>query len=174
MSKQRDITSIVEDMTMRELVKFAKVSLTITGAENIAEMYLMIDSRFNNIEGNKLNAVPLRQWCIDENLNYKEVFKTLNKKGYIDSRNRVQEPLIHYLYTAEEGDEALVKMEDIILFNTNRQGKTVLMIRPESLVKTQFMSLFSGLNSYQGSKGMTAKQMKKANKSIAHLIDWTE
>ena len=172
MSKRNTI-SIVENMTMKELATFAEVSLTITGADNVADMYNMINSKFNNIEGNRLNAVPLRQWCIEENLNYKVVFEILQKYGYINHNNMVQPKLIEKLYPSEEGMETKVAERDMILFNSlTKHGGKPLMIRPESLVKNEFISLFSDVGGYQGSKAMTTKQLKRANKHIAHLVDW--
>ncbi len=167
--------AIVEGMTVGQMQDFVDVSFTITGAKGLVELYDMLESRFNSTDDTKLEAIPLGDWCKDNNFSRPRLFKELTNLGYIDKHNRITPLYIKEVHQPDpEEAEDIVAFSELVLFNSKKVNQTyTLMIRPNAVEYNTLVAKLSNVtHTYIGSKGLSPKKLQNANAPVKTLVDW--
>jgi len=160
------IKEAIAKMPIGEVYDTVEIVLKFTGAKTPKEVKSQLDSRFNNTSDIKVNAIPLGDWCKDNNYNRLEIFELLRDLGYLNEFNAVTDDGFGELHDLEPTDK--ISMKDIVIFNTTKvNGMFTVMINPSSPKYENFLAIISEAKStYVGSKGYNAKKVCKTMKHL--------
>ncbi len=160
---------IVRNLKYGELEDIVEVSLKVTGAKNLEELNELINSRFNN----PLMAIPLGDWCKDNDKSRPKVFDRLTALGYLGTANKITVKYIKDIHDPQDMEK--VSFNNLVLFNTNLiNGIYTVMIRPNAKAYEDLVDMVDDIeHTYLGSKHLTKRQLKTANKDVANLVDFS-
>ena len=159
------VQNSVRDLTIGQMEGYITKTMALTGAKDLEEALAMIDSRHNNTKVSQLNAIPLGDWCKDNNKHIHEVFLHLKCSGLIsEDDNLVMPKMFDTVLDIYKGN---VKQSALPIFNTKKRvGKYTVMINSGA---KQYPLLKAYIDEhctleYKGSKGFTGIEVCRAMK----------
>ncbi len=160
------IKEVVSKMPIGEVYDTVEIVLKFTGAKTPNEVREQLDSRFCNTSKVKVNAIPLGDWCKDNNKNRLAIFNYLRDTGYLNEDNSLTDDGFGDVHDIEPSDE--IAMSNMVMFNTkNTANGYTVMINPSSPKYQRFLDIIAVVRgSYVGSKGYDAKKVCKAMRNL--------
>ena len=160
------IKEAISKMPIGEVYDTVEIVLKFTGARSPKEVKEQLNSRFCNTSKVKVNAIPLADWCKDNNKNRVAMFDYLSDTGYLHANNSLTDEGFGDLHDIEPSDE--IAMSNMVMFNTvNTANGYTVMINPSSPKYQRFLDIIAGVRgSYVGSKGFNAKKVCRAMRHL--------
>jgi hypothetical protein len=170
-----------DNLTVKQTMDVTNKAMTLLGTESYEETIELMNSRFQNsicrvFDTDKmkwvdklieLNAIPLKDWCKDNNYNFMDVFNHLKSLGVLNTYNELEIDMFMDIHELQQGEEILVS--SMTIFNTySTQGGRIVLINPSSVHYKNFTKLLEGvkLGTYKGSKGYTAEKICRAMQDL--------